>query len=193
MTSRLSELLKEPFGPYLEEDVLTSTVPNTTLRNIVALECLLLEGNGKITGYVCSHSQFALNELKYDSCSLDECEQFQPEYNKELYEVQKTPVRFQGILEIPRLTWLTPEAIASIEEELRRRDFTSRAEINSNAQPSTLTLKQLYHSTPGFPSGQLKIKVKIQGTRTNTAVYLIGESNSLPVLHYVLMTFLYSS
>ncbi|TBU48316.1 hypothetical protein BD309DRAFT_854147 [Dichomitus squalens] len=153
MSVRLSDLINEPFGPFLEEDALTTTVPNTTQRNIVALECLLLEGNGRITG-------------------LDECEQFQPEYNKELYEVQKVPVRFHGVLEIQRLTWLTPEAIAGIEEDLRDRDLAARATLNPEARPSTLTLKQMYHPTPGFSGGQLKIKVKIQGTRINTAVYL---------------------
>lgn len=52
MSRSLLDLLKEPFGPYLEEEALASSVPSTTLKNVVALECLLLEGDGRITGYV---------------------------------------------------------------------------------------------------------------------------------------------
>nr|VWO96736.1 Hemagglutinin-like protein [Ganoderma boninense] len=148
MSRSLLDLIKEPFGPFLEEEALTSTVPNTTLKNVVALECLLLEGNGRITG-------------------LDECEKFQPEYNKELFEDEKVPVRFHGILEIQRLTWLTPEAHAAIEEELRNRDLAAHPRSNSGGRTSGLTLKNLYG-----PSSQLKVKVKIQGTQANSAVYL---------------------
>lgn len=100
--------------------------------------------------------------------SLDECEKFQPEYNKELYEDKQIPVRFHGILEIQRLTWLTPEAHTAIEEELRDRDLAAHPRSNLDARTSSgLTLKNLYG-----PNSQLKVKVKIQGTQANSAVYL---------------------
>ncbi|KAM5536202.1 hypothetical protein V8D89_010101 [Ganoderma adspersum] len=154
MSRSLLDLVKEPFGPFLEEEVLTSTVPNTTSKNVVALECLLLEGNGRITG-------------------LDESEKFQPEYNKELYEDKQVPVRFHGILEIQRLTWLTPEAHAAIEEELRNRDLAVHPKSNLDARTSGLTLKNIYG-----PNSQVKVRVKIQGTQANSAVYLF--SNDVP-------------
>ncbi len=105
--------------------------------------------------------------LKLAIDSLDECEKFQHEYNQELYEDKKVSVRFHGILEIQRLTWLTPDAHAAIEEELRARDLAARPRSNPDARSSTLTLKNLYS-----PGSHLKVKVKIQGTQANSAVYL---------------------
>ena len=105
--------------------------------------------------------------LKPAVVRLDECEKFQPEYNKELYEDKQVPVRFHGILEIQRLTWLTPEVHAAIEEELQNRDLAAHPRSNLDARTSGLTLKNLY-----IPNGQLKVKVKIQGTQANSAVYL---------------------
>ena len=112
--------------------------------------------------------------LKLVIGSLDECEKFQPEYNKELYEDKKVPVRFHGIIEIQRLTWLTPEARIAIEKELRDRDLATRLRSNSDAIPSCLTLKNLYG-----PGSHLKVKVKIQGTQANSAVYLLSKHGAV--------------
>ena len=116
-------------------------------------------------------ANFSWHVLSIAMDSLDECEKFQPEYNKDLYEDKKIPVRFHGILEIQRLTWLTTEAHAAIEEELRNRDLAARFGPNSDARTSGLTLKNLYG-----PKGDMRVKVKIQGTRANSAVYLFCKS-----------------
>ena len=46
----LKALVSEPFGPYLEEEVLTDIVPGATAANPRYLEGVLLEWGGFITG-----------------------------------------------------------------------------------------------------------------------------------------------
>ena len=47
----LAELVKEPFGPYLETEALSTSLGHTTKKKVVALECLVLEAGGVKTGY----------------------------------------------------------------------------------------------------------------------------------------------
>ena len=50
-SSSPADLVKEPFGPYLEHEVLTSAVPNTTINNPVRLKNVMLAWAGRVTGY----------------------------------------------------------------------------------------------------------------------------------------------
>jgi hypothetical protein len=61
-------------------------------------------------------------------------------------------VRFRGILEIQKLSWLTSSGYYQIEQELRKRDSPER--------PSSLTLAKLYG--PGVFGEGLKVRVLIQ-------------------------------
>ncbi|KAH9898382.1 hypothetical protein C8Q73DRAFT_684671 [Cubamyces lactineus] len=144
----LRELVEEPFGPYLEEDVLTAACKSTTSNNVLALRRLLLECGGKVTG-------------------LDECEPTQPEYDPDRFS--DIPIRFRGILEIRSLSWLTNDACATIERELRGRDVNARKARGGQGNASTISIKSMYDSANG---GQIKIKVEIQGVKHLPAVYL---------------------
>ncbi|EIW64656.1 uncharacterized protein TRAVEDRAFT_68417 [Trametes versicolor FP-101664 SS1] len=150
----LSELLKTPFGPYLEEEVLIETCRGTTKNNPVSLNLLTLGCGGLMTG-------------------LNECESTQPDYDADRFS--DTPIVFRGILEIQSLSWLQPDALNTIEEELRERDVAARSPFGVRASPSNLTLKRIYSPVPGFTGAQLRVKVKIQGVKHMPAVYLHGD------------------
>ncbi|KAI8995646.1 hypothetical protein BD414DRAFT_248441 [Trametes punicea] len=150
----LRELIEEPFGPYLEEQVLTAACKSTTVKNPLTLRRLILECGNKYTG-------------------LSECEPCQPDFDPDRFG--DTPIRFRGVLEIQSLSWLTDDAIKAIEQELRARDIRARVANGAQAaKSSSLSLKRMYEPTPGFQSGQLKIKVEIQGIKHLPAVYLIS-------------------
>ncbi|KAI0735151.1 hypothetical protein C8Q76DRAFT_791724 [Earliella scabrosa] len=157
-SSSLPELVKEPFGPWPEHEVLTPKVPDTTRQKPVRLENVILEWAGRVTG-------------------LDESEKFTPGERKDIHP--DIPQRFRGTLEIQRTTWLTPEAITNIETELQARDVNARRSVVvPNPSPSTLTLKALYSSNPSFPEGSVRIKVRIQGIKERNVVFL--ESKYVP-------------
>ncbi|KAI0335253.1 hypothetical protein GY45DRAFT_1366832 [Cubamyces sp. BRFM 1775] len=163
----LRELVEEPFGPYLEADVLTAACKNTTSKNVLALRRLLLECGGKVTGHVFLHVLTSLIQSLHRVNRLDECEPTQPEYDADRFS--DTPVRFRGILEIQSLSWLTEDAYATIEQELRARDVNARKARGGQGSASVISLKSMYDSTNG---GQVKIKVEIQGVKHLPAVYL---------------------
>ncbi len=54
--SALTELVKEPFGPYWETAALTKAVAGTTVKNPLVLKCLILGSGGVYTGYVHVHA-----------------------------------------------------------------------------------------------------------------------------------------
>ncbi|KAI0361596.1 hypothetical protein OH77DRAFT_1390516 [Trametes cingulata] len=149
----LRELVEEPFGPYLEQEVLTSACKGTTRKNVTSLRRLILESNGVTTG-------------------LNETEACQPGHD--IVRFSEIPVHFRGVLEIQSLSWLTESAIESIERELRARDMRARG-AHARANPSNISLRRLYEATPGFHGGQLKVKVEIQGIKHLPAVYPTSE------------------
>ncbi|KAI0669878.1 hypothetical protein C8Q78DRAFT_1038233 [Trametes maxima] len=150
-----SQILEKPFGPFLEEEALTSACKSTTLLHVLSLRKVLLECGGEITG-------------------LDECERCQPGFDKKRFTDQ--PVRFRGILEIRHLSWLTKEAVDAIEREIHARATRNlSANGSSTATMGGLSLEKLYMSTPGFHGGQRRVKVEIQGTKHMPAVYLYSQ------------------
>ena len=46
----LRSLIEQPFGPYLEQDVLSPDMPGTTALKPIRLEGLVFEWGGFITG-----------------------------------------------------------------------------------------------------------------------------------------------
>ncbi|KAI0651874.1 hypothetical protein C8Q79DRAFT_1005127 [Trametes meyenii] len=150
-----SQILEKPFGPFLEEETLTSACKNTTARNVLSLRQVILECGGEITG-------------------LDECEKCQPDFDKKRF-AQK-PIRFRGILEIWHLSWLTKEAIEEIERQIHARVTRNlSASGGLNATVGGLSLEKLYQSTPGFHGGQRRVKVEIQGVKPLPVVYLYSK------------------
>ncbi|KAI0825115.1 hypothetical protein BC628DRAFT_1375590 [Trametes gibbosa] len=151
--STVAALLKEPFGPYLEEEVLNPSCRGTTRDNPVSLEEFVLVCRGITTG-------------------LTECESCQPGYNADRFADH--PIQFTGVLEIQQLSWLTDVAIVAIENELRERDVRSRSEHGTRAASSNLSLKRIYAPAPGINAPQLRVKVTIQGVKHSPAVYLLA-------------------
>ncbi|KAI0778204.1 hypothetical protein BD413DRAFT_507472 [Trametes elegans] len=149
---RIEDLLAEPFGPFAEEEALTSKCPDTTRAKPIILDELCLECNDKLTG-------------------LDETEVRQLRFDEER---AKYPVRFRGILGIGKLDWLTSQAIEEIEAELREREIQAKLANGSRTATSGLTLERLYAPTPGFRGGQMKVKVMIQGVK-NRLTYLMSD------------------
>ena len=95
---------------------------------------------------------------------LDECEQYMPGLRKDIHP--DVPQYFWGTLQIQKLSWLTPDAMADIETELRDRDVTARRSVKTpHPSPSTLTLQGLY-------SDNIKIHVRVQGIKERNVVYL---------------------
>jgi hypothetical protein len=68
------------------------------------------------------------------------------------YRTAQPNVRFRGILEIQKLSWLTSSAYFLIEQELRKRDSPDHS--------SSLTLAKLYG--PNVFGQGLKVRVLIQ-------------------------------
>ncbi|RPD62922.1 hypothetical protein L227DRAFT_651213 [Lentinus tigrinus ALCF2SS1-6] len=154
--SVLSELLKEPFGPYWENAALTKAAKSTTVDNPLPLKCVTIESGGICTG-------------------LSECDPTMFGYDSDRFATE--PIRFMGILEIRYLSWLSPEVRKEIEAELRMRDVQARRSPNNpHPQPSNLTLKSLYAPSFGFNGGSHKVKVKIQTTMGESASYLLSGS-----------------
>ncbi|OJT15824.1 hypothetical protein TRAPUB_3422 [Trametes pubescens] len=153
----LSELLETPFGPFLEQDVLTTSCRGTTKNNPVSLHLVTLSCGGVITG-------------------LNECESTQPDYDWDRFS--DTPIIFRGTLEIQSLSWLQPKAIDRIEQALQERDVAARSAPGVRASASNLSLKRIYAPAPGFTGAQLKLKVRIEGVKHMPAVYL--NANHVP-------------
>ncbi|TFK93446.1 hypothetical protein K466DRAFT_580894 [Polyporus arcularius HHB13444] len=161
--SALTELVKEPFGPYWEDAALTKKVAGTTVKNPLVLKCLILGSGGVYTG-------------------LSECDNTMYDYDGQRFV--RDPVHFTGILEIRHLSWLTPEVTKEIETELKNRDVRARRSANNpRPQPSNCTLKSLYAPSPGFRRGKYKIKVKIESYMHFAASHLLsrGVPNGLRI------------
>ena len=104
---------------------------------------------------------------------LTECESNQPEFDWS--RDQKYPERrFRASLEIQSLSWLKNIAAEKIEAELRERDLRARKMSNPFASRSSITLKHIYVNTT------MKIKVTIDATRSQAAVYSLSKSELSP-------------
>ncbi|KDQ61582.1 hypothetical protein JAAARDRAFT_190322 [Jaapia argillacea MUCL 33604] len=85
-----------PFGPYLEQDLL-SEVCKSTPTEVLKLECLMMEQQGRPTG-------------------LTETESLNPD--------NRRPSRIRGILTIHYLSWLSVSGRKRLEADVRKRDCT---------------------------------------------------------------------
>ncbi|KAI1797898.1 hypothetical protein LXA43DRAFT_969096 [Ganoderma leucocontextum] len=152
----LEDLLNEPFGPFPEVCALTPRVSSTTLKNPLVLKCVLLEARpGVITG-------------------LDECESCQPGHDVERFN-DGLPVLFTGILGIDNPSWLTSQAISTIEKTLRERDYNARLAIDPQARRRDITLDFVYKS---IARSSKKVQVIIQGIKFQTVSFM--QSRDVP-------------
>ncbi|CAL1695800.1 unnamed protein product [Somion occarium] len=92
----LSALLKEPFGPFRDSDILDSNLKSTR-RKVLSLRSMVLS-------------------TKKDIVGLDTTEPFQPE------SAQYKKVEVSGVLEILDLGWLSESGRRRVVQKVRERD-----------------------------------------------------------------------
>ncbi|KAH8100711.1 hypothetical protein BXZ70DRAFT_1077729 [Cristinia sonorae] len=100
MPRTLRELLREPFGPYVDSEVLADNLKSTRTR-MLDLHQVFLSCQGQPTG-------------------LTKCEHCQPEFT-----TNNRRVEIEGVLIIKKLAWLSPEGLELIQDDLRARDGPS--------------------------------------------------------------------
>ncbi|KAF8898756.1 hypothetical protein BD779DRAFT_1666546 [Infundibulicybe gibba] len=144
---KLEKLLKEPFGPYSDVELLSGVLPSKG-RNIGRLRNVWMTCNGRSIGF--DESEFIAN----------------PPQNS---RVAKYSVHFYGILTIETLEWLTQDGYKWLEADLRERDQEAR----TSTHISGLTLKQLY----GFRAGEgTKLSVYIHCEKNLLAEFMTSNS-----------------
>ncbi|KAH9937701.1 uncharacterized protein B0H18DRAFT_867533 [Fomitopsis serialis] len=142
------ELFSEPYGPYLDSEVLTDVCKSVPSK-ILGLTSLMLECGGKPIG-------------------LNQSEKYQPEYQES--RVSKHGVKFRGVLTIERLDWLQPLARKRLNKDIVLRHVTvSHKEGRRMPRAGeTPPLEHLY--LRNMPNR--RIKVIIQGVKHLPALYL---------------------
>ncbi|KAG1749979.1 uncharacterized protein EDB91DRAFT_1244577 [Suillus paluster] len=150
----IKELLRDPFGPYRDEDVLSAECQSKPGKTLV-LNSFQLAYNDEIIG-------------------LDESEQ-----PLGTGEIDSRQYRFRGILSIQRTDWLSQLGLKRVEAELNLRART-RGMREGERVPSLVTLEELYkgylgHTTPPGDDNELELKLKIQGFKNFSAVYMLSK------------------
>ncbi len=64
-TRALQDLLREPFGPFQEDEVLSGAVRNTTVKNPLCLHNVRLIWNNLTTGYSTAKGQSTPADVVY--------------------------------------------------------------------------------------------------------------------------------
>ncbi|KAI0797743.1 hypothetical protein C8Q75DRAFT_887201 [Abortiporus biennis] len=98
MPQTLRQLLEEPFGPFLDSDVLSENLKSTRTK-LLELSNVVLYKRGRVTG-------------------LTFCERYQPEYDG----LGSDDVQIEGTLTILKLDWLSSSGKDQVEDLLRARD-----------------------------------------------------------------------
>lgn len=154
----IEELLRKPFGPYRDEEVLSAecqSKPGKTLK----LNSFQLAYNDEIIG-------------------LDESEQ-----PLGTGEVDTRHYRFRGILSIHSPAWLSQVGVKRVEAELNLRANTRSMREGERPTP-TITIEGLFNRKTGYlgrtpvPGGnelKLELRVKIQGFKNFPALYMTSK------------------
>ncbi|KAG1881646.1 hypothetical protein C8R48DRAFT_645956 [Suillus tomentosus] len=150
----VEELLRPPFGPYRDEEVL-STECESKAGKILVLKSFQLAYNDEIIG-------------------LDESEQ-----PLGTGEVDTRQFRFRGILGIRSLVWLSQVGVKRVEAELNLRANT-RSMCAGERPPNTITLEELFNRKNKFlggppEDGELELRLQIQGFRNFPALYMTSK------------------
>lgn len=155
----VEELLRKPFGPYRDEEVLSAECQSKPGKTLV-LNSFELAYNDEIIG-------------------LDESEQ-----PLGTGEVDTRQFRFRGILTIHSPVWLSPVGVKQVEAELNLRANT-RSMREGERPPSTITLEALFNRKTGYlwrtpvpgdnDEFELGLRLKIQGFKNFPALYMTSK------------------
>ncbi|KAJ7709466.1 hypothetical protein B0H17DRAFT_1028079 [Mycena rosella] len=153
----IKDLLKEPFGPYPDCDILDPAFkPQGT--KLLQLERLRLQRDGQYIG-------------------LDSIERYLEPPTAS--QANPSPVYLFGVLVIQELAWLSSAGRIILTKELNKRDVKlSNPRSSQNSRKSTqlreLRLEPLYGQTPGFGEG-FKIKVWLRCQKENAAMFMTAK------------------
>lgn len=153
----VEELLRQPFGPYRDEEVLSEECQSKPGKTLV-LKSFQLAYNDEIIG-------------------LDESEQ-----PLGTGEVDNRQYRFRGILSIHSPFWLSQLGVKRVEAELNLRANT-RSMREGERPPSIITLEGLFNRNTGYlgrtpvpgDDDELELRLKIQGFRNFPALYMTSK------------------
>jgi hypothetical protein len=154
----IAELLRKPFGPYRDEEVLSAECQSRPGKTLV-LKSFQLAYNDEIIG-------------------LDESEQ-----PLGTGEVDTRQYRFRGILSIHSPVWLSQVGVKRVEAELNLRANT-RSMREGERPPPTMTIEGLFNKKTGYlgraslPNDdelKLELRLQIQGFKNFPAVYMASK------------------
>ncbi|KAG1757586.1 hypothetical protein EDB19DRAFT_1934808 [Suillus lakei] len=153
----VEELLRKPFGPYRDEEVLSAECQSNPRQTLV-LNSFQLAYNDEIIG-------------------LDESEQ-----PLGTGEVDARQYRFRGILSIRSPVWLSQVGVKRVETELNQLAYT-RSMREGERHPPAITLEELFHKKTGYlgrtpapgDDDELELRLKIQGFKNFPALYMTSK------------------
>ncbi|KAG2159851.1 uncharacterized protein EDB93DRAFT_1244623 [Suillus bovinus] len=153
----VEELLRPPFGPYRDEEVLSAECQSKSGKTLV-LKSFQLAFNDEIIG-------------------LDESEQ-----PLGTGEVDTRQFRFRGNLSIRSPGWLSQVGVKRVEAELNLRANT-RSMCAGQRPPATITLEELFNRKTGYlgrppapgDDDELELRLQIQGFRNFPALYMTSK------------------
>lgn len=153
----IEELLRDPFGPYRDEEVLSA-------------ECQSKQGQT----LVLNSFQLAYND---EIIGLDESEQ-----PLGTGEVDARQYRFRGILSIRFPFWLSQVGVKRVEAELNSRALTRSMREGQRPLPA-ITLEELFRLKNKYlgrtlvsgDNEELELRLKIQGFKNFPALYMMSK------------------
>ncbi|KAF8274089.1 hypothetical protein EI94DRAFT_985381 [Lactarius quietus] len=156
----LQELLKHPFGPYLDETILSRQCKHTSTKRLL-LENLMLSYKGKPTG---------LDRTEFD-------ERFVPSNAAHLPPIQSGfPVMFRGVLPILAVTHLSDKGIEYLDSDFKERVVRSTLNgIFSARKYSSFDMKSIFGlkgKKQPAKAEQYEVRVLIQGYMGSRASFM---------------------
>lgn len=157
----LQDLLEQPFGPYLDETILSHKCKHTSSKRLL-LEDLMLSYSGMPTGF--DRTEFE--------------EPFVPSNAAHLPPIQSgSRVLFRGVLSILALTHLTEKGIQYLDRDFKERitgsvmnGIWSAKKYSSSTMESIFELKTKQKQLP--KAERYQVKVLIQGSMRSTASFM---------------------
>jgi hypothetical protein len=184
LDTNIQDLLKEPFGPYLAETILSTQCKHTSSKRLV-LENLMLSYNGKPTGCVSAFlSEFSdLTRRSFDRTEFKP--PFVPSNVTYLAPIRTgTRVLFRGVLSVHTFTHLSEKGVEYLNGDFKER--VTRTTLNgipsakkylSFNMGSIFKLKAEQKQQP--KAEQYDVRVLIQGYMHATASFMRCKSSTL--------------
>ncbi|KAI0068199.1 hypothetical protein BV25DRAFT_530230 [Artomyces pyxidatus] len=176
LEEELRSLLEKPFGPYLDEMILSPKCRSTE-KSVLCLEALWLECGGQCVGYVrpLRLAPFVSNHLPYGSFDQTELHPVGtvPLAVRDKPLPKNAPVRFRGVLTIHNLAHLTEEGLQHLEEDFKHEhthgQISGKIRHRLNHTP---TIRSLYDRNGKGKEDGLRVKVWVQGIKNMTVGYM---------------------